>query len=295
MTKFLDPIELSSWDDLRDLYEKNKGGWDGWIFRGQSFPKNENDRENAAPSLKSTLERALERFGLALDEARKWEYRILRDFKRRCHLVTTQLPESNNDMEWLALLRHYGGPARLLDWTYSFWVAVYFALDRAKDGYICEVWAMKAKWWRDLVEAQHPDLKQVLEDYGSNSAQESELVFRKKDGLGLWFLNPFRLNERLAAQQGLFVLPLDVTKSFLTNLDGIVDHNERKKHLALYRITATPEFLKFCFNELYRMNISRATMYPGIEGLAQQMENALAMPQLFAGIVGELGRPCPSR
>jgi len=47
-------------------------------------------------------------------------------------------------VEWLALMRHYGAPTRLMDWTWSFYVAVFFAMHdippESEDN--CAVWAL---------------------------------------------------------------------------------------------------------------------------------------------------------
>jgi hypothetical protein len=61
-----------------------------------------------------------------------------------------------------------------------------------------------------------------------------------------------------------------------------------KNHLAIYRMKLNGAHLSECFKELHRMNLSRATLYPGLEGLARSMENAIAMPHLFHGIKGDL-------
>lgn len=175
MSKVPKPKVLSSWDALQGEYVANKDNWDGWLFRGQSYRK----ENNSQPSLKTSLERAMDRFGVPPKKAAKLEYQIFRDFKRRCHLATPYTPADDNVMEWLALLRHYGGPARLQDWTYSFWNAVYFALDRARnDKDTCEVWALNARWWQKLAESKYKGLKKVLNDYGSNSVQESKAVLK---------------------------------------------------------------------------------------------------------------------
>jgi hypothetical protein len=47
-------------------------------------------------------------------------------------------------MEWLALMRHYGAPCRLLDWTHTFWAAVFFAIEKATD--FCSVWVVDLRY-----------------------------------------------------------------------------------------------------------------------------------------------------
>ena len=274
-----------SWNSLHKLYKDNNSRWDGWLFRGQLIRKSSRISQ---PPLTTSLERGLTRFGIRLSKAPTWEYRLLRDFKRRYHLTSQQCPDQNNNMEWLALLRHYGGPARLMDWTYSFWVAVHFAIDEAMAGDICEVWALETPWWREQAEGKHPFLKKAVNEYGSNSVKEYEQVFSMKQSPGLWFLSPYRLNDRLAAQQGAFVLPLDVTRPFVDNVAAFVQGHTGKEHLARYQFVATPKFLQSCLKELHRMNINRMTLYPGIDGLALHYENALGLPHLFKGISGDL-------
>src|SRR5437016_1058040 len=101
-----------------------------WMFRGHA-------KSNWV--LTSRLERALEeRFELGLSRAPEFEDRLLREFKRHFHRFTA----AQDDIEVLALMRHSGAPTRFLDWTYSFWVAVYFALESASVGSVCSIWGI---------------------------------------------------------------------------------------------------------------------------------------------------------
>jgi hypothetical protein len=276
------PESLNSWSDLCGVYAAHQEEWDtqGWLFRGQSFPQG--SAHHAQQQLLTSLERTLNRFGIPIDEAPLWEHRLLRDFKRRCHLAAAQPPPLDNDLEWLALLRHYGGPARLLDWTHSFWAGIHFAVENAYPGDICQVWALDAHWWRKRT--QYPSLTAIIKKYGSNSIEESREVLKHRKRAGIWFLNPFRLNDRLSAQQGSFLLPLDITRPLAANLDGLDPHGERAEHLRLYELRATPGLLTTCLSNLQRMNITRLTLYPGLAGLAQHYDNAVAMPHLFQDV-----------
>ena len=59
------------------------------------------------------------------------EERILRIFKRKAHHFLSAGPLPDDDFEWLALMQHHGAPTRLLDFTWSPYVAAFFALQRA--------------------------------------------------------------------------------------------------------------------------------------------------------------------
>jgi len=67
------------------------------------------------------------------------------------HLDPSQVPDSDNKLGWLAIMQHYGAPTRLLDFTYSPYVALYFALrnhDENKSKH-AEVWGIDAAALRE--------------------------------------------------------------------------------------------------------------------------------------------------
>ena len=69
---------------------------------------------------------------------------MLEEFKSRAHqyLPANAIPSS--DFEWLALMQHHLGQTRLLDWTFSPYVAAFFALDEVRPTEVeyCAVWAI---------------------------------------------------------------------------------------------------------------------------------------------------------
>ena len=65
---------------------------------------------------------------------------MLRQFQRRAHHYCKDLPDFDQKLDWLALMQHYGASTRLLDFSHSFYVAAYFAVENAtKDS---AVWAV---------------------------------------------------------------------------------------------------------------------------------------------------------
>src|SRR5690606_29165357 len=69
----------------------------------------------------------------------------LREFQRRAHHYSSDLPEKDNVLEWLALMRHHGSPTRLLDFTKSPYVAAFFAVSKAARDDSAAIWAINAK------------------------------------------------------------------------------------------------------------------------------------------------------
>ena len=101
-------------------------------------------------------------------------------------------------------------------------------------------------------------------------------------------MNAFRLNERLHAQQGVFLMPLDVSHSFMDNLKDLAEPQEARDHLWKIAISANTapnkRLRKEFLTELQRMNIHNQTLFRGLGGLAADLENYILMPEFFVGI-----------
>jgi len=271
--------KIDSWDDLLGFYRKSEGSsWKRrWVFRGE---------KDGSWKLETTLERAISRqCECSFDkEAERWEYRLLRQFQRIAPMFLPQPPGKDNWIEWLALLRHHGGPARLLDWTYSFLIAAFQAIEKSDDGQDSAIWALDVDWWKEEVMKQIPELAKIRGQEDPHSEAEFELLKTLKGRSGIWPVNPFRLNERLQSQQGVFLMPLDVSKSFMDNLINLASPTDARVHLWKIIIRSSRTLRKQCLTELQRMNIQNQTLFRGLDGLAKDLENQMLMPELFEGI-----------
>ena len=78
------------------------------------------------------------------DHNRALEIELLLEFQQGAHQSSGFVPLFNEVLDWLALMQHYGAPTRLLDWTRSPYVALYFALEKADKE--SAVWAINREW-----------------------------------------------------------------------------------------------------------------------------------------------------
>src|SRR5216684_4475702 len=106
---------LSVEDLLRELNELPNH----FIYRGHA---------DAEWKLESSLERIIGT-GWSSQSASKFEEHSLDIFKSKFHLYDKENLRPESKLAWLSLMQHYGVPTRLLDFTESPYVALYFALE----------------------------------------------------------------------------------------------------------------------------------------------------------------------
>ncbi len=250
---------LSSWRSIGDYRKEFEGG--KYVFRGQ---------RQADWKLRTSLERAAEHFPGKLRDPAVAEERLRREFRRRLHHYVRDIPERKDKLEWFALMQHHGAPTRLLDFTYSVYVAVYFAVEHADHD--CAVWAINTTWSLDRSKELVPDTEG--RDYltgliDEQISEDFDKVFMGTPPIPLaCAVNPFRLNERLTVQNGVFMCPGDISKGFEANLCTLRGYEKRENVLKL----VIPRSLREeAVEDLFRLRITRATLFPGLDGFAQSL------------------------
>lgn len=284
---------ISDWDELYNEYKTYYESGRQWIFRGQ---------RNSEWKLRTSLERTIIKFcGDASSEqekdlvynnistdrlgSKRWnvsdiEKRLFREFQRKSHHYISNPPASKNRLEWLTLMQHYGAPTRLLDFTYSFFVALYFAIEDAQQN--CAMWAIDSDWLMNtntaIAKAKHKqEYGKLLRTFKENEQEKFFRMFfweqRKKGRIAnVEVLNAYKLNDRLVIHQGVFLCSGDVNKTFSDNLDETVSKGAKPKenfHKLVIHVTAS-ERRKILLH-LHRMNINRTSLFPSLQGFGESL------------------------
>jgi len=276
-------VRIKSGADLlayaRKLPQQHDPNW--WLFRGTpcDFP------------LQTSLERLLVDAGIGLDEAPGIERKLLKEFKRRAHFYADNLPTTGDVLGWLALMQHHGAPTRLLDWSYSFFVAAFFALSDAvsnppKKRRPAVVWALYRNAFK--LEEQSPAARIIYDAAAGVSSWQTDMgrgdADNIYDGINayllhvmenpercIWAVNAFRLNQRLSVQQGLFLCPGDLTVSFEDNL---IKAGPSPENLVCFELSTEPDARADMLSTLHRMNINSGSLFPGLDGFARSLRQA---------------------
>lgn len=247
----------------------------GWVFRGQIC---------SDWNLATSLERSYKRIA-PTNTISQCEKNVLDCFKRRAHHFVSCPPDPKNTLEWLALIQHYGGPTRLLDFTRSFYVAVFFALETAESD--AAVWCLNTDLLRETS-------KELLSGIGVGKFDPEricgQLIDKGIDISTTIDIEPYRLNERLIAQRGLFVMPcslqFDVETCLFNTIggpDSVVKRVEYDMaHLQLGTFPVAGKILKVVLPKaihtdarraLRTMNIDASSLFPGLDGFARSLHS----------------------
>lgn len=253
-----------------------------WGFRGQA-------EENWAPE--STLLRARALYGIKTEWTNHREGWMLRQFQRRFSAYAGSLPTPVSKLDWLAVMQHYGSATRLLDFSHSFYVAAFFAVERAAGD--AAVWAVSQSALAKKI-AQFHQRDEAGDDEQRNAAHaafaEAYLGLSDAPAIPVKFAVPVEpefLHDRLITQQGFFLCPLDLTTSLVANLEasfGLPENtlygNNASTWAACESSLADYTVLKIVLpraihgaaaRDLHSMNINSGTLFPGLDGYARSM------------------------
>jgi hypothetical protein len=226
------------------------------------------------------------------------EVKVADEFKSRAHMHIGQTLIPEDELTWLALMQHYGIPTRLLDFTLSPFVALYFAVRHGGEKSTpARVWAMDSEaingnFRRVTARARirererkrtpghrvsfHPDdaasERDVLRNdalamrRAAEDALKAEGTFRR--GLNehgcVCMTMPPSFNPRLASQQGVFLLNCAEELTFEESLEKMMG--------AKPDWCETFDIAPDCFREveerLFQSNIHEQSLFPDMEGLA---------------------------
>jgi hypothetical protein len=165
-------------------------------------------------------------------------------------------PAPQSDWDWLSIAQHQGMSTRLLDWSANALAALWFAVaqdppDQEPHGVV----------W--MLNIRQQDLK-------SPGAADDIWGLRRT-----YVFQPFHIDRRIAAQSGWFSVHkfVDDKKQFIS-LDANLAF---KAHLNKFKVP------RECFvtirQELRRMGVTRATLFPDLGGLCADIDGEFLCTQ----------------
>ncbi len=261
-----------------------------WIFRGVG---------DAGFGLAPAIERH------AAGTALTWsalEIEVAESFKSQANLYLT--PPSEGELAWLALMQHYGVPTRLLDFTFSPFVGLYFAArpytpSRDEEApKFARLWAIDSNaiyarsvrirararqaernrlGRRGVRASLHPDDAASERDLMKTEAGARRCIAEEVLAATRTFRSelerrgcvcvalPPSSNSRLASQQGVFLFNGTENLGFERSLATMMGSNGQVKWCRAFDIPVG--LLSEIETRLFQMNVHEQSLFPDIAGL----------------------------
>jgi len=218
------------------------------------------------------LTNSLQRLRHDTEMLRSIERAMFRNFKKYAY---ADFEAGSSDWKWLSVAQHHGLPTRLLDWTFSPFVAMHFAtneLDKMdKDGVLWMVNFDEARahlpGFFQAALGRHYAMTFSVEMLEEDDAIKDPFVFELTEGMQdpfVLFFEPPSLDPRIVNQWGLF--------SFTNRLDVRLDE------WLLARSASSPSLVRKIIidagakweirDKLDGMNLTERVLMPGLDGLS---------------------------
>lgn len=235
---------------LPEIYKKSKTVW----FRGHA-------------NHEWHLEPTLARRGKLTSELQ-----LMKQFKQNAFQFLDRPPE--NEWEWIFLMQHYAIPTRLLDWTESPLVGLYFALQSSSTMSkqpAAALWCLypqRLNAISGIVLSPPDDIpafgdEPELKDYLPSQVQSGN---SKKNPLAIVASRKF---ARVYAQKGVFT----ILHRMPVRLNELKDDKGKRPHLLKIKIPrAAVHRLR---KEIALLGITKLAIFPQLENVADQITGEL--------------------
>jgi hypothetical protein len=265
--------KAESWDAFLRWIDELEGCW---CFRGQG---------EASWGLDTSLDRGVRRENFSPHSSslyhlsRKTEMKdLLYRFQQYAHTYLPHVPATDDLGSWYALMQHYCAPTPLLDWTESPYVGLYFAIENGASESHCAVWAIDSDWLekrgREILEQKEIKLALVEQRAVKSSPADADTnrLLRETEAPLVLRINPAMSNPRLFAQQGLFLCKLIEQASVSQLLMAMVMYPTLTDKPVIRKLDIRSDLRIKFLKRLRAMNIHRASLFPGLDGLGLSLK-----------------------
>ncbi len=254
---FQNDITADSWLHLQELLFQDDQFWNldlrrfrsPFVYRGM-------------PDSDSHLITSLMRLG---GNYANLEWQLLRNFKKYAH---HSVVERDTDWHWLAVAQHHGLPTRLMDWTYSPYVALHFVTANMarydRDGVL---WLVNFERCKEFLPRQfrHALERENANGFTAEMLMKLNVLPQDLDSHGgeefVLFFEPPSIDERMINQFALF--------SLMSRVDSRMDQ-WLEKHPEIWKRLIIPASLKWeVRDKLDQANITERVLFPGLDGLSR--------------------------
>jgi hypothetical protein len=169
------------------------------------------------------------------------------------------VPDKNDPLGWLFLMQHYRLPTRLLDWSQSPLVALYFALEKPDDR-DAAIWALSPTLLNDL------------------EAQTAAICMPGSEIVGQLGLQAFRKDANSKDTRILSVLTEEADLRHLAQQSAFTVHGRGEpldqigsSHSFLVKVKIPANRKEALRQTIALFGISRASLFPDLENLALEL------------------------
>jgi FRG domain len=209
-----------------------------------------------------------------------WEYdelTLLQYFMNLAESRHARCPPRNDRLGWLMLARHFGLPTRLLDWSWSPLVALYFAVQRDERNPYADgcIWALQPGLMNHqmlglpttprLLGPDEPKVLELVDAAFEISPMRRAEQMSRVPGLAL-ALGAREIDARMFTQQGAFTIHADAA--------NLADDVEQHTSTAWRRAFLVPNGNRYGLEEiLRRLAIHKSSLFPDLGALAEDLKS----------------------